>query len=268
MSSKNDLALKGPYYAECQKVFRAATNQDELMLEALRVECADYEEFSILSVGSGSGLFELPMLKMLLSEGKAVKRFTGVDIDENANQLLEKALDAGFAGQLDYEVVTASFDTYQPSERADIILYNHVFEYIRKGHLTWMQKSLTLLAEGGKLLLFSPIQGGINRIYEQNMSSYFDYVPYYSSDIEEMLSDAGMAFSKERIRGECDIVLLDELGDNAKGMRLLSFLTQVDCRKLPVQESAIQVSYFQSLTEQGEKRIAHPTDFFVLSAKQ
>lgn len=266
MSSKNKLALKGPYYAECQKVFRSSTNQDELMLEAVRAECADYAAFSILSVGSGSGLFELPMLKMLLAGGKAVKRFTGVDIDEDANQLLEKALDAQFAGQFDYEVVSASFDAFEPTEPAEIILYNHVFEYIREGHLAWMQKSLDLLAEGGKLLLFSPIKGGINTIYEENMSAHFDYAPYYSDDIEQMLREAGMAFSKERLRGQCDIRLLDEPGENTDGMRLLSFLTQVDCRALPSEQVAEQVSYFQSLAEERDVRIPHPTDFFVLSA--
>lgn len=261
-----DPALRGSYYAECQKVFRAATNQDEMMLEAVQVECADYEEFSILSVGSGSGLFELPMLKLLLASGKKIRRFVGVDIDEDANQLLKEALDAGFAGLLDYEVVPASFDAFEAGERAEIILYNHVFEYIREGHLAWMQKSLDLLAEGGRVLLFSPIAGGINALYEENMRAHFDYAPYYSDDIEEMLTEAGMAFSKERIRGECGISLLDELGDNADGMRLLSFLTQVDCRALPSKQKAEQVSYFQSLAEQGEKRIPHPTDFFVLPA--
>ncbi len=261
-----DLALRGPYYAECQKVFRAATNQDELMLEAVGAECANYEEFSILSVGSGSGLFEFPMLKMLLRSGKKIRQFTGVDIDENANQLLEGALASEFGSSLDYAIVSASFDAFEADERVEIILYNHVFEYIREGHLAWMQKSLDLLSKGGKLLLFSPIAGGINAIYEENMRAHFDYAPYYSADIEAMLSDAGIVFTKERIRGECDIRLLDELGDNADSMRLLSFLTHVDSRKVPAPEIAAQVRYFQSLAEEGEKQIPHPSDFFVVPA--
>lgn len=238
------------------------------MMEALLAECEDYEDFSILSVGSGSGLFEVPMLKKLLAEGKKVSRFTGVDIDEDANRLLKDALNTEFASLLDNEIVSASFDAFNPKEPADIILYNHVFEYIREGQLDWMRKSLDLLAAGGKLLLFSPIQGGINAIYEQNMNEHFDYVPYYSADIEKMLSDAGMAFSKERIEGECDISLLDELDNDPNGTRLLSFLTQVDCRKVPGEQLAEQVSYFKSLAQQGDKRIPHPTDFFVLPAAQ
>lgn len=237
------------------------------MMDALLAECSGYKGFSILSVGSGSGLFELPMLRKLLAEGKNVARFTGVDIDKDANQLLVAALNAEFVGQLDFEIISDSFDTFDPKEPADIILYNHVFEYIREGHLGWMRKSVNLLAEEGKLLLFSPIQGGINAIYEENMSEHFDYAPYYSADIEKMLVGAGMAFSKQRIRGVCDISLLDEIDSEADAMRLLSFLTQVDCRKVPGEQVAEQVEYFQSLAEPGEKRISHPTDFFVLSAQ-
>ena len=76
-----------------------------------------------------------------------------------------------------------------------------------------------------------------------------------------------MAFSKELIKGECDISLLDEMNSDADAMRLLSFLTQVDCRKLPNKQTAEQVEYFQSLAEPGSTQIPHPTDFFVLPAQ-
>jgi SAM-dependent methyltransferase len=267
LSSATDLALKGPYYAECQKVFRASTNQDELMLSALLQHCSDLNDFSILSVGSGSGLFELPMLEVLFNAGKRVSHFVGVDIDEDANQLLLNALDSDFAGRLQYEVVSASFDTYQSSAPADLILYNHVFEYIRDGHISWMRKSLDLLAKSGKLLLFSPIQGGINAIYEDNMSSHFDYAPYYSADIETMLSDEDIPFTKERIQGECDVSLLAKLGEDADAMRLLSFLTQVDARQLADEKAVEQVLYFQSLADQDSPLIPHPTDLFILAAQ-
>lgn len=237
------------------------------MLSALQQHCADLDDFSILSVGSGSGLFELPMLDMLLNAGKHVRHFTGVDIDEDANQLLLDALNARFTNRLSYEVVSASFDSYQSSTPADLILYNHVFEYIRDGQIAWMQKSIKLLSEKGKLLLFSPIQGGINAIYERNMSSHFDYAPYYSADIEAMLDKENIAYSKERIQGECDITLLATLGEDADAMRMLSFLTQVDARQLVEEKAAEQVRYFQSLADEGSQLIPHPTDLFILAAQ-
>jgi len=236
-------------------------------MDALLAECSGYENFSILSVGSGSGLFEVPMLRRLLAAGKRVARFTGVDIDEDANQLLRAALDDEFGNLLDFEIVSDSFGAFDPKVRAEIILYNHVFEYIREGHLDWMEKSLRMLAEGGKLLLFSPIQGGINAIYEDNMSEHFDYAPYYSADIEKMLLDAGISFTKESIRGECDISLLDEVHSDTDAMKLLSFLTQVDCRKIPADQIAEQVKYFQSLRGNGSALIPHPTDFFILTTQ-
>ena len=147
-----------------------------------------------------------------------------------------------------------------------VILYNHVIEYIHEGHLDWIRKSLAHLSEDGKLLLFSPLRGGINAIYEKNMEELFGYKPFYSDNIEGILTQAGIPFSRERIRGECAISLLDEIESDEDAIRLLSFLTQIDCRELPNKTKATQAAYFPNLARPGGKHIPHPTDFYVLNA--
>lgn len=264
MQSSSELALKGRYYAECHKVFRAATNQAAHMLAALAEECAGMQELEILSVGSGSGLFELPMLQRLAEAGQRVRRFSGVDVDADACRLFEAALQHNFGDTLDYAVHPISFEDYASESPVDLVLYNHVFEYVRAGQREWLRKSLGLLKPGGKLLLFSPLSGGINRPYAENMQSYFGYRPYYSEDITALLDGERLAYRRRRIEAQCQIGLLEDLGAEGDGMRLLSFLAQVDCRRLPAEEAAEQAAYFQSLRRAGQAHIPHPTDLFVL----
>ena len=60
----------------------------------------------------------------------------------------------------------------------------------------------------------------------------------------------------------CDISSLDRADDDA--VKLLSFLTQRDCRKLPAPERQAQADYFRSLRPPGSSVIPHPFALFVL----
>ncbi len=255
--------LADPYYSQSNAIFRRATNQTEVMLDRLADHARDRGRLTILSVGSGVGLFELPMLTRLGEDGITVARFVGVDPSAHATAVLGRKL-ADRSEALDFEVVATPFETYDTEVRFDMVLFNHVFEYLAGDPLTWIGKSLGLLADGGNVLVFSPNRGGINQIYQDVFAELVGTPPFFADDIEVMLDGSGIAFSMESMMAACDISALQRIGEDPEKLMLLSFLTQRDCREVTPEVRERYIEYYLSLGQPGESSIPHPVTLFVM----
>lgn len=255
-------ALTGDYYARCNTLFRSLTNQAEIMLAAL-YEFVSYEpELSILSVGSGIGLFEVPLLEKLFHGGILIPLFIGIDNDEYACKFLGNTLSENFGATLRYEVLPLPFQRYQTTHRFELILFNHVFEYFADSHLRWIQKSLALRTDTGKIMIFSPNRGGINKIYGEMMRHVNGFDPFFADDLSSLLSGNAIKYSSSNLLAVCDISLLEETDENSEKIMLLSFLTQIDCRKISPEILAEYSTYYKSI--RNDHHIPHPTTLFVL----
>jgi SAM-dependent methyltransferase len=257
-------SLAGDYYAECQEVFRRSTDQPQHMLAEIRRHCARKNDLRILSVGAGTGLLEIPMLKMLRSDGIAIRKFVGIDIDEFACEVFKKRLAGEFGETLDFEIERSSFQDFEPREPFDLVLYIHVFEYLPEDHGRWLQKSLRMLTEGGNVLIFSPNRGGINHIYSEVFEEVEGFRPVFSYDIREMLAEESIPFQARSIEAQCDVSLLETANGNQDSIKLLSFLTQIDCRTLSEEKKAAYIAYYLSLRVDGRHAIPHPATMFIL----
>ena len=255
--------LADPYYSQSNAMFRRATNQTEVMLDRLADHARDRGRLTILSVGSGVGLFELPMLTRLGEDGITVARFVGVDPSAHATAVLGRKL-ADRSEALDFELVATPFETYDTEARFDMVLFNHVFEYLAGDPLTWVGKSLGLLADGGNVLVFSPNRGGINQIYQDVFAELVGTPPLFADDIEVMLDGSGIAFSMESMMAGCDISALQRIGEDPEKLMLLSFLTQRDCREVTPEVRERYIEYYLSLRQPGESSIPHPVTLFVM----
>lgn len=253
-------AFGGDYYAQCQIVFRRATNQPELMLAVLREYCQGKERLGILSVGSGTGLFELPMLKMFAEHGVIISKFVGIDIDGHACDNFRITLQEDFGSGLNFDIQETSFQDFNSPDHFDLILYNHVFEYLQADHLRWIRKSQKLVTNVGNILIFSPNIDSINKIYEAAQVFY----PFFSNDLSNLLDANSIDYSTKLIVADCDISLLQEPDNNQEKVMLLSFLTQFDCRKVSAEKMIEYSDYFLSLRQDGKNGIPHPTTLFVL----
>ena len=181
--------LSDPYYSEAHEAFRRATNQTELMLDGLITHLGGRTGLSICSVGSGAGLFEVPMLARLDHAGVGVVRFVGVDISEHACAVLERKLDAAGYGGLDSKLVVAPFEEYDTTDRFDLVLFNHVLEYLRGNALESIIRSKALLEPGGSVMVFSPVRGGINGPYEEVYTQVVGTPPIFADVIERSLDE-------------------------------------------------------------------------------
>jgi SAM-dependent methyltransferase len=225
------------------------------MLAEMRSYAEGRSDLRILSVGSGVGLFEIPMLQTL---GDRVASFTGVDVSEHACRILQEKLDEEFSTSLDFKVEHRSFQEFRTDHRFEIVLFNHTFEYLSGDRLSWIQKSRDLLVGSGNVLIFSPNRGGINRFYEEV------FAPCFSEDLDQLLTHVGMQHSTTAIQGESDVSLLSSDEDDLDRVRLLSFLTQADCRDLPLAKQSELADYFLSLSKDDSSIIPHPATLFVL----
>ncbi len=257
-------ALEGEYYARAHAVFRRASNQAELMLKETARQCRAESSLSILSAGAGSGLFEIPMLEMLIQQGVRIRRFTGVEIDVYAASQLRSGLKNRFGTQFPFEVVTAPFESYPAGETYDLFLFNHVFEYFPKGHSDLLEKARSLLNPGGRILLFSPMRGGINTIYAQRYAEFHGYTPVFADVLARLLEALGAPYTTKILQAECDIHLLADEEAHEEKLMLLSFLTQIDCRALRRQTQQEYIDFFLSLRENETIVIPHPTTLFVI----
>ncbi len=258
------LSLGGAYYAECNKVFRKKTTQVASMHRAVQEYCSNKQKLRILSVGSGVGLFEIPMLKLLIRDGLIISSFVGVDVDKHACTVFSNKLRSEFGALLSFDVINQSFQEFSSDSTFDIVLYNHVFEYLGKQHLRWINKSLNLRSDRGNVLIFSPNRGGINKIYAESMKEVNGFDPFFGDDIEAMLSNKSIPFYEKAIPGECDISLLDQPNEDPDKVRLLSFLTQMDCRPLCDAEKERYAEYYRSLSNDRKNFIPHPATLFAL----
>ena len=255
--------LTEPYYSACNEVFRGCTNQGALMLEEMEEMLRDLEQVSILSVGSGVGLFEIPMLRMLHDGGVQTSQFVGVDVSSHACARLEENLEAEFGPGRWYDVVCSPFQDFTSSQDFDIVLHNHTFEYLGDHPDRWLRKSESFLTPRGRVIVFSPDRGGINLIYEEVAQELGGWRPLFADDIEETLANLGNPYEKKSLVAECDVSLLDMSDPHPKKLELLSFLTQRDCREIDLAAQESYVEYYLSL-RQGGHTIPHPTTLFVL----
>jgi SAM-dependent methyltransferase len=256
--------LSGEYYADCHETFRRSSNQTSLMLKEVQSIFGNGERVSILSVGSGTGLFEIPMLSMLMEEGIDIPKFVGVDVNESACNILKQKLGAEFESRVKYEVTNQSFQEFFTESHYDMILFNHTIEYFRDHHLKWIHKSINLLSDDGCLLIFSPNEGGINQIYGELMKDTSGYTPIFSDGLEGLLTSNSIDFYSKIVAAECDISLLRESNNNPEKIKLLSFLSQIDCRSISEAKRDTFLNYFMNLRINNSNAIPHPTTLFVL----
>ncbi|MGH2581348.1 MAG: class I SAM-dependent methyltransferase [Anaerolineales bacterium] len=256
--------LQGEYYSTCHHVFRDATNQGELMVTETLRAVTGVHELSIASIGSGTGLFEISLLKQMSARGTSVRNFAGVDMDDYACIVLGRELRAHFDGTMQFAVYNGLYEDFPEGEHFDLILFNHTLEYFNGDPVPWIQKALRSKSARGKVLIFSPDQGGINHFYEENLFRMTGSGPLFSNSLWDALKGTRIPFAEKSLVGQCETSLLDMDGREDKKIQFLSFLTHIDCREVGDAELDRFTQYFISLREDGSSYICHPTTLFIL----
>ena len=260
--------LEGNRYAECAETFEAASNQRPSMLAWLRehlVSALPEDRASVLSVGSGSGVFDGHFLGSIRS---TVREISYVGIDPNPHQCrrFTQQLASRADDRVRVGVYAADFENHPFRERFDLVHMTHSLYYMDEPAQT-LESALGLLKDGGRLIVFLAPNGILNQLADEFWSLERGRRSWFSEDLEYHMEEQNIPFEKARIDAKLDVSACFEDGSE-EGARIVDFIAQVETDGLPDRLRAMIVEYLQRIATYDGRGywLPHPVDAFSIES--
>lgn len=257
--------LEGRRYMDAHLLFRSVTNQQELMLDYVEdLHPKIGSNFLILSVGCGTGVFEMPMLGRLTrrrSSDTDRLYYAGVEVNLAGCEALDHQL-ADSDLPVDYAVTNPDFNAYEAERRFDLVLFVHVLEYFDDLQAT-IRKATQLLTPNGRLLVFIAERDGINEACEEILKGHGQFFKFVDN-LKRVLDAFPMPYRHERIVAQLDPTEIIRNGNEAEIELLMSFIVQVDTSRLPSDEKRVLLAWLDGLRVNHERGwfVPHPASVF------
>ncbi len=193
-------------YAECFNAFKRVSSEWMAMGEWLEKEfipcLAGRPSARVLSVGSGTGDFDLALIRMLIEKISDIS-YVALDPNQEHNAIFSHCYQDGGLGLKSFQIVPLPFGQDSLKGSFDLIHLTHCLYYIpdRKAAI---RRAYELLSSGGFLLVFHQTTLGINEIQRA-------YMKLMKGDETEMFSAH-------------DIAILFE--ENETGRKILNFFLE------------------------------------------
>jgi SAM-dependent methyltransferase len=253
-------------YAECFNAFRKVSTEWTAMGKWLAKELmplmAGRESAKILSIGSGTGDFDLTLMRQLKTEIHDVGYMALDPNQEHDNIFSERYKESGL--QLSsFRIIPRPFGKGDCQERFDLIHMTHCLYYItdRKDAIL---HAYDLLSPGGILLIFHHTALGINEIQRAFMRRVKgDEKEMFSShDILRIFAELGLKFNFDILISDIDVT--DCVVENDRGRKILNFFLESDLDGLDRQlrEEIIQTLKNICRIEGGRYFLFHPCGIF------
>jgi len=229
--------LSDERYTECVEIYEAASNQRGLLQQALINQLREAyagQSMRMLSVGSGSGEFDAPVLEQLQPH-LATIAYTGVDPNSSQCDLARQRLAPLARAGVAIEVYDRGFDADCVDGGFDVVHFVHSLYYFTDPDAA-VDAALAFLAPGGRLVFGHAPNEELNTLaarfwaLDQGQSSWF------SGDIQTALAARGLACGIERIDAKLDASGCpgrDGVAATATGHAVADFIAQVDIAGLP-----------------------------------
>jgi len=220
--------LEGERYKDGQLIFRRSTNQQQLMLDWLEkhfISQLSPEPIRFLSIGAGTGIFDVPIIQHFLRRDLEIE-YEGIDPNEKVLSLLEDSLRTLAGEKLKVSVVLSDFESYHTLKKFNFILLVHTHYFFRDLGEN-LQRAWDLLDEGGTIILYSALDIFLSQFFNVTFRSNFGHPPWLSHHVQKALSALNIPFRRESIKGELDISAC--FGADEKAARdLLAFIIHAD----------------------------------------
>lgn len=243
-------------YMEGQIAFRSQQNEQEMMLEATFQTIKKYkssqENYSILSIGCGSGLFEKPFLTELLELNKSI-HFVGVDsnklgcikIKEWCQELSKFKVD-----KFRYQIHPVEFEKFESSPTFDIILLIHSFYYFSEIESSF-QKIYELLGEEGIVIIAIAVKTELKEPSYYVNQRLDQKQTVWSHDLYQFFSEHHISFHKEVINSSVNIAQYFQK-DSQLGRHLLDFIVSAKTRYFSPSQLKVLLDYLSSNSKELE----------------
>jgi SAM-dependent methyltransferase len=264
MSKTNPLSDQE--YAECFDAFKKVSTEWSAIEEWLSHEFLPFVEgregADVLSIGSGTGDFDLNLMKMLLGKIPHI-RYVAMDPNQNHNrEFFSRYEKSGL--KLDFfEIMPQPFGHDNLEGSFDLIHMTHCLYYIPDREKAII-KAYDLLKPHGILLIFHQTALGINEIQRAYMKQVKGHEKemFSAYDILQIFKKLGLKFNFEILVSDIDVT--DCMEENESGDRILSFFLESDLNGI---EPYLKKEIINTLKEtcrvhEGKYQLFHPTGIF------
>ncbi len=262
--------LSDKEYAECFNVFKGiSTEWNAIMdwierdfLPAASPPAATEKPMEILSIGSGTGDFDLAFMKALQTRVRDIS-YTALDPNEEHNAVFFRKFHESGLNIRSFRILPKPFRGEDAEGPYDLIHLTHCLYYIpdRKEAI---RQTFELLRPGGFLLIFHQTPIGINEIQREFMRRVkgSETEMFSTRDIQKLFEELGIQFKFDILVSDLDVT--DCIEDNARGKLLLNFLLESDLKDLDnsLREEIISMLKETCRYENGRYYLFHPSGIF------
>jgi SAM-dependent methyltransferase len=256
--------LKGERYKDGQLIFRRSSNQQQLMLKWLErnfISQRGSEPVSFLSIGAGTGIFDVRLIQEFLRRDLQIE-YEGIDPNEEVLRLLKESVGPLAGEKLNVSIILSDFESYQSPRKFNFILlvHTHYFFYDLGQNL---EKAWDLLEAGGTMILYSALDIFLSQFFNITFQSNFGHLPWLSQHVQEALHALNIPFRREPINAELDISAC--FGADAKTVHdLLAFIIHADVTDKSGTDVLLSYLKENALHENGRYLIPHTADAFMI----
>lgn len=257
-------------YAECFNVFKGTSTEwnailgwiEKDFLPAATPPGATKKPMEILSIGSGTGDFDLAFMKALQARIRDIS-YTALDPNEEHNAVFSRKFRESGLNIRSFRILPKPFRGEGAEGPYDLIHMTHCLYYIpdRKEAI---RQTFELLSPGGFLLIFHQTPIGINEIQREFMRRVKgnEAEMFSTRNIQKLFEELGIRFKFDILVSDLDVT--DCIADNTRGKLLLNFLLESNLTDLDISLREEIISRLKETCryENGRYYLFHPSGIF------
>jgi len=247
-------------FLETHVAFEGASTQQRQILAALSQPKGPAPE-SVLSIGCGSGILDVPLARRLSARGPL--RYVGLDPNPSHCRIFRRELRAhGVEG----DAIASDFETHETPARFDLVLMVHTHYYLRDVPRE-LARAAALLRPNGRLVLAAAPREALNRLAQLFWPDRPEAELWFSEELEALFERAGVEAPAHRIEGRLDVTPC--FRGTELGVAIRDFVAQVDTRALSDRLVAHIDETLRAMSRKeadGRWTAPHPVDLYELDA--
>lgn len=253
-------------YAECFNAFKRVSSEwmaiEEWLAKDFVPSIGGRKSAKVLSIGSGTGDFDLILMRMLLDEIPDLS-YTALDPNESHNEIfLDRYKNSGL--QLaSFRIIAKPFCEDSFEGGFDLIHLTHCLYYIPDRKMA-IKRAYDLLNPGGILLIFHQTPLGINEIQRAYLKRAKGHEKelFSSYDIIQILKELKLKFNFDILISDVDVT--DCIKENDIGKKILNFFMESNLEGLDgtLRNEIICALKDVSRNDDGRYFLFHPSGIF------
>jgi anti-anti-sigma factor len=221
-------------YAVCFNAYKSRSTEFTAMVRWLKEEfitdIVGKKSMNILSIGSGTGDFDLTLMKLIKERVPEIS-YVAFDPNEEHNGIFFKRVQESQIDLKSFQIIPKPFREEEIRGNFDIIHLTHCLYYI-EDRKEAIRQAFELLKPHGSLLIFHQTPIGINEIQREHMKKVKgdENEMFSSRDILKTFDELGIRFKFDILISDMDVT--DCIRGNRQGRLLLNFILESNLDRL------------------------------------